>query len=242
MKKIAAIIVLAIMMTSNALASTKIEDVIEKGVLNCQEQIDVSMCNISPEEVLSTFKEMFNTNPVLADLDGTIDCTYVNGIAESITVAYISNTVSANDSRKAVDSAIDTIAEEADRKSTSVEKAKYVHDYLIQNSMYDYTYSSYTIYDLLVNGKGTCNSYSLTYKAVMDKLGIDCVVVIQDDRAHAWNQINIDGKWYNVDVTWDVNYTKESDPDSTFFMKSDDYFKTTMHHSWTSSNVCGANL
>lgn len=244
MKKLLAIFTLftALIMTTNAFAAVSVDEAIENGVLNCQEQIDVSMCNVTPEEVLDTFTNMFNTNPALSNLDGTIDCNYVGDVAVSITVGYLNNDVSAIDSQKAVNSAINNIISEAASRATDFEKAKYVHDYLIENSEYDYTYASYNIYDLLINGKGTCNSYSLTYKAAMDELGIDCTVVIESDNTHSWNQINVDGKWYNVDVTWDKNYSKSVTPDSTFFMKSDDYFKAMMHHSWKSSNVCDTDL
>ena len=38
----------------------------------------------------------------------------------------------------------------------------------------------------------------------MRQVGIQSIVVrgTANDEPHAWNKINIDGKWYNYDVTW----------------------------------------
>ena len=136
---------------------------------------------------------------------------------------------------------MNSIAAQAKTKTTVVEKAKFVHDYLINHSEYDYTLNSKTMYDLLINGKGTCGSYALSFKDAMDKLGIECTVVLTDDLSHCWNQIKIDGKWYNVDVTWDENYSINGTADSTLFRKSDSYFKVTGHKTWKSVNLCNVD-
>lgn len=244
MKKLLAIFTLfsTLTMTTNTFAALNIEDAIESGVVNCQTTIDVSECNATPDEIMNVFAEMFNTNPAMANLDGTIECAYTNDKATSITVGYANAQIPVANSQKATDKAINNIVAEAKNKTDKIEQAKFVHDYLIENTEYDYTYAADTMYDLLVNGKGTCNAYSLTYKAAMDKLGIDCTVVLENDKSHAWNQIVVDGKWYNVDVTWDVNYAASGASDSTFFMKSDDFFKSNYHKSWKSNYVCDMDL
>lgn len=219
-----------------------IEDTIENGVKSGQTTIDVSSCGASVEEVVNAFSAMFNTNPVMSNLDGSFQCAYKGDKATTITVGYIETGVSVSESQKSTDAIIATIVKEAKAKTSKIEQAKYVHDYLINKSVYDYSYNSTTIYDLLVNGKGTCNSYSMAFKAIMDKLGIECVIIEQNDKAHAWNQIKIDGKWYNVDVTWDENYSQGTTADATFFMKSDEYFKVTEHGAWNSVNKCNDNL
>lgn len=106
-------------------------------------------------------------------------------------------------------------------------KAKYVHDFLIENAVYDTdalaeiksspsAYSSdldmtFTSYGCLVNGKCVCSGFAKAYKLIMDKLGIPCVYVVgwgkkdptPDDLGHAWNRIVLDGDSYYLDVTWD---------------------------------------
>lgn len=242
MKKLLSVITLAATMftATSAFAADSIEDTIVEGVKSFETTIDVSGCDATVDEVMDTFASIFNTNPVMTNLDGNIQCAYKGDKATYITVSYIQTTgTSAANEQNEADKVLESIVNTAKSKGSKVEEAKYVHDYLIDNSEYDYTYKATTLYDLLVTGKGTCNSYSMAYKAAMDKLGIECVIVVND--SHAWNQINIDGKWYNIDVTWDENYTLNGTPDTTFFMKSDDFFKATEHNSWNSKNKCEAD-
>lgn len=67
-----------------------------------------------------------------------------------------------------------------------------------------------TAYGALVKHEGVCESYTRAFKAAMDALGIPCVMVSgvyrHDDKiaeAHIWNEVQIGGKWYGVDVTMD---------------------------------------
>ncbi len=63
-----------------------------------------------------------------------------------------------------------------------------------------------TAYGSLVEGGSDPEGLALAYKALCDKLGIDCKVVLgerEDDggKEHAWNIICIDGDYYHVDVS-----------------------------------------
>ena len=35
----------------------------------------------------------------------------------------------------------------------------------------------------------------------MDKLDIPCKIVISEDMSHEWNEVFIDNRWQNVDIT-----------------------------------------
>lgn len=65
-------------------------------------------------------------------------------------------------------------------------------------------YASYSVTDepagsLLTNRVGQCSHYARTFDFLLDPTGIPCDCV--SDNSHAWNQVLIDGEWYNVDVT-----------------------------------------
>lgn len=54
-----------------------------------------------------------------------------------------------------------------------------------------------------------CEGYARAFKVLCDKAGIPCVLVSGNadngsgtPEAHMWNYVQIDGKWYAVDVTW----------------------------------------
>ena len=55
-----------------------------------------------------------------------------------------------------------------------------------------------------------CEGYARAFKVLCDKLGIPCVLVegyargsLMDQlQLHMWNYVQVDGKWYAVDTTW----------------------------------------
>lgn len=69
------------------------------------------------------------------------------------------------------------------------------------------------IYKMLVYPSyGYCGDYAITFKYLMDMLGIDCIIASGvNERArgpHAWNEVLIDGEWKIVDVSSnDFNHT-----------------------------------
>lgn len=99
-----------------------------------------------------------------------------------------------------------------------LEKAKAIHDYMVMNIDYDYeNYRKNTIPDTSRTVVGTlttkyavCQGYALTFQALCEAAGLEVVYVSGTatniwgiTEGHAWNQIKINNKWYNVDVTWD---------------------------------------
>ena len=62
------------------------------------------------------------------------------------------------------------------------------------------------LYGGLVEGKAICAGYALILHEALKYVGIKSQYVIgfiPRDDGHAWNQVQIDGKWYNADPTWD---------------------------------------
>lgn len=93
---------------------------------------------------------------------------------------------------------------------SSSEKEKLVYDYIVTNSFYDDTAQwAGTAYGCLVEGKAKCDGISLAMKWAMEEMGVPCMVIAGDPPSgsvgHAWNVINIDGNWYDLDVTADVS-------------------------------------
>ena len=91
-------------------------------------------------------------------------------------------------------------------------------------------YASYAVtngpdYSLLQTHIGQCYHYARTYDFLMDGTSIPCDYI--STKAHAWNQVLIDGQWYNVDVTgidtdnprYPYNYLNFMVSDSAFWRK-----------------------
>ena len=64
----------------------------------------------------------------------------------------------------------------------------------------------------LINKKGVCAGYSVVLKNILDIVGIESKYIGSETSkkgiSHAYNQVKINGIWYNCDLTWDSNYIK----------------------------------
>ncbi|MBQ8555152.1 MAG: leucine-rich repeat protein [Clostridia bacterium] len=97
------------------------------------------------------------------------------------------------------------IAEEITDDMSGYARALALHDWLIYNANYDYTYSHYDASGVLLYGTGVCDSYARAYQMLCTAAGIECLYVsgTAGGGAHGWNMIKLDGQWYHVDCTWD---------------------------------------
>lgn len=92
---------------------------------------------------------------------------------------------------------------------TLEEKVKVIHDYIINNTKYDENrsdkniidYKSDTAYGVLVEGFGLCGGYTDAMMLFLEKLGIKSYKIASEH--HVWNYVNLNNKWYNLDLTWD---------------------------------------
>lgn len=50
-------------------------------------------------------------------------------------------------------------------------------------------------------GNGVCNSYATLVDYFLKRLNIKTVYV--SSKTHSWNKVELNGKWYNLDITWD---------------------------------------
>lgn len=119
-----------------------------------------------------------------------------------------------NEMQKSIDAVADKLVAEANGKSTTYEKLKVFHDYLVLNSTFELkdeiTNYNATIYNALGSGEAQgniqCAGYAKAMQYLCDKAGIVSMVVTGETnqgQTHAWNVVDVDGKWYNLDATWD---------------------------------------
>lgn len=94
--------------------------------------------------------------------------------------------------------------------ATEEKQALALHDHMAATFYYDLNYDetpnmNSVFPSLMLNlKKGVCQSYAFLYQYVLMKNGFECYTTVSHDvMNHAWNLIKIDGKFYNVDITWD---------------------------------------
>ena len=136
------------------------------------------------------------------------------------------------------------------------EKAKAIFDYMVMNIDYDYDNyladtipdASYTALGALKNKYAVCAGYAKAFKLLCELSGLECDYVTGTAGGpHAWNQVKIDGKWYNVDVTWGDPVSKGKDfNDHTFnnygyFLISDELMYKD-HKTQNAQHTCSSSL
>lgn len=116
---------------------------------------------------------------------------------------------------------------------TDEEKISIIHEYIISNIEYDdekiNTISSDyipSIDDIAEASKGICYDYAVMFAAMSRSVGIPTKLVngykSDIDSFHAWNQVLIEGKWINIDTTYDA-YLVQSNVDTILIKDDKDY-------------------
>lgn len=62
---------------------------------------------------------------------------------------------------------------------------------------------SYNMYGTLVKKIAVCQGYAKTYQMILNDLGIKNWLCSSSTLGHVWNIVELNGKYYHVDITWD---------------------------------------
>jgi hypothetical protein len=116
------------------------------------------------------------------------------------------------------------------------EKALYVHDYCLDNFKYDYSGGEHanSILGCILNRAAVCEGIAKFAKLALDYLGIESIFVPgkatdplggQDVENHAWNIVNIEGRFYHLDITFDMTISEQSKRYDYFCLSDEDIKK-----------------
>jgi len=93
---------------------------------------------------------------------------------------------------------------------------------------YNRTYNSCSNLEGLITGNAICGGYVEIMNNIMACCGIKCIGVPGKrslEVNHIWNQVNLDGEWYNADITYDaMNIERENK--AYWLLRSDKDFVT----------------
>lgn len=227
-----------------------IYEFIKEALINAEVEINLSGYkeSNSSEEIFNLVEKIVNENPLILYYRG---CEYwSNGILK---LQYSKDKKVIFNHRKEINKKVDYIISNVITNNMSdFEKEKVIHDYIINNSKYDEDYilsikvsnESYSPYGVLIKGKGVCEGYAKAMKLIMDKINIECIIVVgkANKTDHAWNMIKLDNNYYHVDLTWDDPVTNDSSD-----ILSYDYFNINdkdmrKDHIWDKNNypICNS--
>jgi len=158
----------------------------------------------------------------------------LKGYLLEITIEY--NESYNEEKRKLIDDKVNTIINNLiDINMDNKEKIKVIHDYIINNTIYDKNfcieeneedcettspYQSDTAYGVLFEHNGICSGYTDLMAIFLNKFNITNYRVTND--SHTWNAIKLGNIWYHLDATWD-------DPVSDKDILTHTYFLITTH-------------
>lgn len=98
-----------------------------------------------------------------------------------------------------VNDAVDLCRQETD--GSEYDMALWLHDWTLDQLEYDHSLNWCSAESGLTRHQGTCESYQRIYSKLLDAAGIANGRVTGN--GHTWNAVKIDGKWRQMDLTWD---------------------------------------
>ena len=144
---------------------------------------------------------------------------------------------------------------------SDIEKVFVVFNYIFKNISYDYEYlnldkklkkvgfdnlsalekrkifRTQTLEGIFTK-KTVCTGFSYIFKMLLEYIGIEsniCIGYFKIGKGkkvpHAWNQVNIDGNWYNVDISYGIEHYNEyiriekGKIPKYFLLSDDEYYK-----------------
>lgn len=199
----------------NAEAYAKIHD----ALLAHEEVIDLTEYQLTDSEAVNLYHRVINEDAELFYVGSLFDVNYKsvdmdNLDADNLLITELFPQYGAEkekvpamrtEFRAVMDNALSGI----DASMTDVEKALYLHDYIIKRSQFDwlgYQYGfmqdiSYTAYGSLVSGLTSTSGYAFAYSYLLREAGIESQFIF--GYSHAWNAVKIDGQYYYVDLHCD---------------------------------------
>lgn len=239
---------------ANSFDATECENAIKEAVLAaltaCEESIDIRKYQLyydgsrdADDYVMSLVSEVINGHPELFYTYGLVSFDVdADGYITNLYFSYQANF----DADKYSDALNAAYAEAiTDNNAPDFVKVLQLHDWLCQHVYYDYTFTRYSAYDALVDGTAVCQGYTLAYEALLNKAGISNDTCPSNAMNHIWNIVQVGGKWYHVDTTWDDPSTtnKKDSPGRArhwYFLNSDSCIKNDdhNHYSWYTSHSC----
>lgn len=98
-----------------------------------------------------------------------------------------------------VNNAVDLCRQET--SGSEYDMALWLHDWTLDQLEYDHSLNWCSAESGLTRHQGTCESYQRIYSKLLDAAGIANGRITGN--GHTWNVVKIDGKWCQMDLTWD---------------------------------------
>lgn len=218
---------------------TDLYEKLQSALLACESEISLSGMQVSASELRDAMTDVINTTPALFYVNPSYQIGSYGGYIEYVKPSYKASGNALGEMKREYEALVSEISAQIRPSWSNFEKVLFVHDYLVENFEYDYSYSAYDSYSMLKNGKGVCQAYTLLCIELLGRLDIGVGAVPSTDMNHVWNCVELDGKWYHMDITWDDasapgNYDRFDEIIYNSFLCSDSAITASGHYAWSS--------
>ena len=121
---------------------------------------------------------------------------------------------------------IKTVEELSLNEKNEFMKIKTIYEHVATNFVYDHTLTQYTPYEGITTGSMVCQGYALLISSLLWEVDMPNRIVTGQSRGvnHAWNIVELDGQWYNLDATWDAVDETDGFMFWNYFLKNEEDF------------------
>ena len=203
---------------------------------------------VTKEDLNSTITKILNSNPELFYVKPTYSYYADGERVLSVAPQYMATGDELASQKKEYEELVLKIVKEIDPAWSDLEKVLFVHDHIVKNFRYDPNFTEFTentVYDsyrFLKKKVGVCQAYTLLAIELFNRLEINSGAVASISMNHVWNCVEIDGKWYHLDITWDDamvqgNFDRFDDVIYTNFLCGNAAIEASGHYEWESDLV-----
>lgn len=182
-------------------------EVLIKGILKCEPQIDLLECSITKADYEKAFMAVLADNPHVISTKGAASYMPSGNKISYIKYSYNLTAAQCADKMKTIEKNTAEVIAEAKTLKTDYDRIKLFHDWIINRTDYIANGELYNWHldGPIIYAKSVCEGYSKAFSYLCQSVGIECVLVsgTGNGGGHMWNMVKVDGKWYHIDVTWD---------------------------------------
>ncbi|MEF9920298.1 MAG: transglutaminase domain-containing protein [Erysipelotrichaceae bacterium] len=207
-------------------------DQIYRSLMNFDKELVLEMKE--KDDFVEIYTKVLDDHP---DIYWSGDITYReekwdnNAVERTISFKYTKSKKQIKAYNKQLKTIVSKIKGEVDNMNQDYDKVKYIYDYVIDHSVYDTKSSdNQNIISVLINGKSVCAGYAKSIQYLCNQIKIPCTYMpgkskvsgfsSENNGAHAWNMVQINGNYYYLDATFGDD--EENDFRYAYFTMSSD--------------------
>lgn len=188
----------------------------------------VFLPELTQEELSTVFQSVCYDNPQLVCLKNKFGWGSIKG-GTFIELHYLDSAEKCAEKSAEIERIISQAVSALNEGMDAFEKELALHDWLASHCTYSAdSPDAYTAYGALVEGYAACEGYAKAMQLLLARAGIESFLITGQVEAdgemtgHMWNIVELDGKNYHLDVTWDAPQGSDGLIQHAYFNLSDE--------------------